>query len=97
MLTVERIKEVVTRVGKKYGIKNAYLFGSYARGDADKYSDVDVLIEAGEIRGLFELSGFRLELVDELDGTDVDVITMDGIMPKFFEMIRNERIPLYGC
>ena len=97
MLTIERIKEVVTKVGKKYGIKNAYLFGSYARGDADKYSDVDVLIDAGEIKGLIELSGFRLELIDEFDGTDVDVVTMEGIMPKFFEMIKNERIPLYGC
>lgn len=97
MLTIDQIKSAVAKVGKRYGIKNAYLFGSYARGDANQYSDVDVLIDAGKIKGMIELSGFRLDLVDELGGTDVDVITTQGIMPKFFEMIKNERVPLYGC
>lgn len=97
MVTIEQIKRAVEKIGKKYGIKNAYLFGSYARGDANEYSDVDVLIDAGNIHGLIELSGFRLDLIDELDGTDVDIITTQGILPKFFEMIKNERIPLYGC
>ena len=51
MLTIERIKEVVTKVGKKYGIKSAHLFGSYAKGVAGEKSDVDLLIKT-ELNGL---------------------------------------------
>lgn len=42
MLTIEEIKAAVEKVGKKYGIKNAYLFGSYAKGEATEDSDVDI-------------------------------------------------------
>ena len=97
MLTIDEIKQAVSRIGKKYGIKNAYLFGSYARGEANEYSDVDVIIDSGDIKSLTELSGFRLDLMDELGGAEVDVITTVGVRPKFFEMIKDERVPLYGC
>ena len=97
MLTIEEIKRAVVKVGKKYGIKNAYLFGSYAKGEATENSDVDIIIDAGEIRGLIELSGFRLDLIDELGGTEVDVLTTGGIRPRFFNLIKNDRILLYGA
>lgn len=95
MLTIEEIKSAVTKVGKKYGIKNAYLFGSYAKGKASEKSDVDIIIERGKIDNLIDLSGFRLELIDEL-GTDVDVITTGGVRPKFYNFIKNDRVLLYG-
>ena len=97
MLTIEEIKRAVTKVGKKYGIKNAYLFGSYARGEANENSDVDIIIDRGKIDGLIELSGFRLDLIDELNGNDVDVLTLGGVRPKFFDIIKNDRILLYGA
>lgn len=98
MLTIDQIRTAVTKVGKKYGIKNAYLFGSYAKGTATEDSDIDVIIDdGGNIRGLIKLSGFRLDLIDELGGVDVDVLTMDGMKPKFFEMIKNDRMLVYGA
>ena len=97
MLTIEEIKKAVSKIGKKYGIKNAYLFGSYAKNMATENSDVDIIIDdGGNIRSLVELSGFRLDLIDELGGTDVDVLTIDGIKPRFFDLIKNERILVYG-
>lgn len=96
MLTIDEIKAAITKVGKKYNIKQAYLFGSYAKGEATEDSDVDILIDDnGNIKGLFELSGFRLELMDEL-GADVDVLTTDGMRPKFFDLIKNDRVLIYG-
>lgn len=98
MLTINQIKTAVTKVGKKYNIKNAYLFGSYAKKTATENSDVDIIIDdAGNIKTLLDLSGFRLELIDELNGTNVDVLTTKGVLPKFFNMIKNDRIPLYGA
>ena len=96
MLTFESIKAAVEKIGKKYGIRNAYLFGSYATGKATEDSDVDIIIDdGGNIKTLFELSGFRLELVDEL-GSDVDVLTTDGVSRTFFDLIKDDRIALYG-
>lgn len=40
------------RSRKKYQVKEIYLFGSYARGEADAQSDLDFLIFGGD--------GFRL-------------------------------------
>ena len=96
MLTIPEIKAAVAKVGKKYGIKNAYLFGSYARGEANEESDVDIIIDRGKMRGLIQLSGFRLDLADEL-GNDVDVVTTGGVEPRFFDMIKNDRMLVYGA
>jgi predicted nucleotidyltransferase len=97
MLTIEEIKAAVTKVGKRYGIKSAYLFGSYARGEAVEDSDVDIIIDRGKIDGLIELSGFRLDLMRELNGNEVDVVTIGGVRPRFLDLIKNDRILLYGA
>ena len=95
MLTLDRIRQVVTKVGKKYGIKSAYLFGSYAKGTATENSDVDLLIDRGAIRGLIEFNGFCLELMDEL-GTNVDILTMNSAGEKFYDLIKEDRVLVYG-
>lgn len=95
MLTLDRIRQVVTKVGKKYGIKSAYLFGSYAKGTATENSDADLLIDRGAIRGLIEFNGFRLELMDEL-GTNVDILTMNSAGEKFYDLIKEDRVLVYG-
>ena len=37
-----------------YGIKSMSLCGSYARGEADDDSDVDLLIDKGDLQGLIQ-------------------------------------------
>lgn len=96
MLSIDQIKAAVAKVGGKYGIKNAYLFGSYARGEANEDSDVDLIIDKGAIRGL-QLSSFRLELIEELGGTDVDVLTTKSVRHNFLPLIQNDRILIYGA
>ncbi|MEF2593918.1 MAG: nucleotidyltransferase domain-containing protein [Eggerthellaceae bacterium] len=44
---IERIENLSRRLVSKYNAKEAYLFGSYARGEADDESDVDILIVGG--------------------------------------------------
>ena len=95
MLTIDDIKKAVSKVGKKYGIRNAYLFGSYAKGTATEGSDVDLLIDRGAIRGLIEFNGFRLDLMDEL-GTDVDILTVNSAGERFYNLIKNDRVLVYG-
>ncbi len=42
MLTVQQIKDTVTAYFKDKPVKEAYLFGSYAKGNAKESSDVDL-------------------------------------------------------
>lgn len=95
MLTVEKIREIVTKVGKKYGIKNAYLFGSYAKGTANENSDVDIIVDMSNMHRYKDYFHFCDDLENEL-GTDVDVISEEGMFPGFFDLVKNDRIPLYG-
>lgn len=53
---IEELKKIISPIAKKYHISKVYLFGSYARGDCDEQSDVDLRIEKGELRGI--LSNF---------------------------------------
>ena len=96
MLTIEKIKEIITPICKKYGVKRAYLFGSYAHNEATEKSDVDIRIESGKIRGLFQLSGFRLDLVEAL-GTEVDLLSVlpDPQFKRFRENLKRDEILLY--
>lgn len=44
MMTEKIIKEAARRLVKEFHPQSIILFGSYARGTADKHSDVDLLV-----------------------------------------------------
>lgn len=71
----EEIAERVRPVAEKYGLKSVYLFGSYARGDADDDSDVDLLVDDGEVHGLFWFGGLYEDFCEALE-KEVDMVTM---------------------
>jgi len=49
--TLSELKNVLYPIFTQYGIRNATLFGSYAKGCATENSDVDLLVDSG-LRGL---------------------------------------------
>ena len=59
---ISKIKKKISPVLKKYKIKKAGIFGSYARGEQNKKSDVDILVQPVRGMGLkfFEM-GVELE------------------------------------
>ena len=95
VLELDEIRRTVSDLGRQYGLKRAYLFGSYARGEATPESDVDIRIDKGNLRGLFALSGLRLALVERLN-RDVDLLTTDSLDKMFLARIQPEEIQLYG-
>src|SRR5207249_2698708 len=44
MTPLNDIKKFAEEIAKRYSPEKIILFGSYARGDAGKYSDVDLLV-----------------------------------------------------
>ena len=94
MKQIAEIKEIVNRRAKEYGAQRIYLFGSYARGDANENSDIDLRIDRGNIKGGFALAGLLLDLEEDL-GTSVDLVTTGSLNAEFLDMIKGEEQLLY--
>ena len=92
--TLDEIREKVVPVAKKYGVEKIWLFGSYARGDADEKSDVDFLIDRGKIRGL-QYFGFVLDL-EEIFKCHVDVVSINITNKKFLDEIGKDEVLIYA-
>ena len=60
--TIEDIKTIIEPIARKYGVERVYLFGSYARGEANMNSDIDLRVDKGSLRGMFALCGLYTEI-----------------------------------
>ena len=80
-MTIEEIRERVIPIAMAYGVPKIALFGSAARGEFNENSDIDLIIEKGELCG-FAFGGFCNDLEKELDGK-VDVVTYRQLETSF--------------
>lgn len=76
--TLADLKDTLAPIFSQYGVRNAVLFGSYAKGLATKHSDVDLLVDSGlrglAFFGLLETIVSALKIpVDLLDVSQVEV------------------------
>lgn len=69
------------------------VFGSAARRESDAASDVDLLVEMEPGRSLLDLVGLWQDL-EELPGTDVDVLSDGGLSPHLRERIYADAVAL---
>ncbi len=96
-----RIKELTAPIFKKYGVEKAYIFGSYARGDYNENSDIDIIITSKNIKSLLVI-GAILEALKSALNKEVDLIeeecfsNMDEIDEPFYNNIMKERVIIYG-
>ena len=91
--TIPEIKNIVCPLAKEYGAERVYLFGSYARGESTKNSDIDLRIDKGNIKGL-ALAGLLLDLEKAL-GCPVDLITTTSLDKELLSSIKNDEVLLY--
>jgi predicted nucleotidyltransferase len=76
---------------KKYGIHSLSVFGSVARGQARKNSDVDILVDFEKPVGLFEYARLKMYLEGVL-GREVDLVTPEALRKELREEILREAI-----
>ena len=92
--SIEELRSIVTPIAQAHGVASVSLFGSYSKGTANAGSDVDLKIEKGALRSLFQLCGFRLAVEDALK-LPVDLVTSDSSDKSFLDMIRKDEVLLY--
>lgn len=77
-----------------YKVKKAALFGSYARGDNNEKSDIDILIEPANGTTLFDMAGMQIDLQDSLKKS-IDLITYGSINPMLKDKILKDEKVIY--
>ena len=92
--SAQELRMIVSDIAKQYGVKKVALFGSYSTGKQTSESDIDLLIDKGDIKGLFMLNSFINSLQDKL-GKNVDVMTYDSLDRSFIKDYINNEIVLY--
>jgi len=88
--TINKIKPKIIQILKKNKIKKAGIFGSYAKGEQKKNSDIDILVEPPKGIG-FGFVGIEIELEKKL-GKKVDLVTYKYISPYIKKQVLNEEI-----
>lgn len=86
----EKLAKGKRLLGKKYPIRSLAFFGSYAREEQHPNSDLDVLVEFDGKIGI-EFIDFAEELQNLL-GLPIDLVSKNGIKPKYFQAIKDDLI-----
>ncbi len=91
--TIEKIKDIVKPIANKYNVQSIYLFGSYARGEANENSDLDFLVFGGDkfkLTNIFALAeDLRNAFQRQVDVFEISEINTDS---DFYSTIMNERL-----
>ena len=88
---VIKIQNKISPILKEYGVKRAGIFGSYARGDFKRKSDIDILVELDERYGLGEIIDIKLKL-EKKKKKKVDLVEYELIRKELKKRILNEEV-----
>ena len=95
VLSIKIIKERLKPVIEKHGIKDVYLFGSYARGEATSKSDIDLYCDRGDVKSLYDHVDILEEFKNAL-GKEVDLIFIGTeLHPYFKEQIDKDKLKIW--
>ena len=92
-------KDIITAIIQKnmvflrseYHVKTIGVFGSFSRGEEQRSSDVDILVEFLEPLGMFKFIELE-ESLSKLIGKKVDLVTKKALKPAIKEEILQEVI-----
>ena len=92
-LTIQEIKEKIVPILKEHKVARAGIFGSYAKGEHKKKSDVDILVEINDNRSLTEVIGLKLVLEKCLK-RKVDLVEYETIRKELKDSILSNEIKI---
>jgi len=73
------------------GVKTLAVFGSVARGDHSKHSDLDILVDFAIPVGLFDFIRLK-NFLEEITHCRVDLVTPDALRPEMKDTILKEAV-----
>jgi len=89
---LDKIKNIIAKHRKelsgKFEVMEIGIFGSYARGEQKKVSDIDILVKFQKPVG-WEFIDLQ-DYLEHILGKKVDLVTFAAIRPKMRDRILNE-------
>ena len=85
---IGKLKLAKPELERKYPITGIGIFGSYARGEANKNSDIDIAVNIDGTMGLSFVA-----MADEIEtilGIKTDVVPMRSIKPEYLVYIEKD-------
>ncbi len=87
------LRKQITTILRNYPISKAAIFGSFAKGLENKYSDIDILIEPSEPITLFQILKIEKDIKNATK-RKVDVVEYSAIKSSIRKSVLKEAIPL---
>ena len=93
--TLPELQRILTPIFRQNGVKQAILFGSYAKGLATAKSDIDLLVDSG-LRGL-AFFGLLEDVATAIDAP-IDLLDVSQIEKnsRIDREIRENGVAIYG-
>lgn len=76
---------------KRYPLSELGLFGSYARGDFNEKSDIDILVDFNGMIDGFDYIRLAHELEDAFN-YKIDLVSREGIKPQYLPFVEKSLI-----
>jgi len=92
-MVLEKLKKQIAGILNKHPIAKSALFGSYARGEENKSSDIDILIETSKPISLFVILKIEKEL-RQITKKKIDIIEYSAIKPFLRENVLSDAISI---
>ena len=94
MITKEEILRTLARdkpeLQKRFKVSRMALFGSYARGDQQPNSDVDILVDVDPSIGLDFVT--LAEAIERMLGVSVDLVSSRAVNSRAMKFIESELV-----
>ena len=91
--TLKEKRNQILTIAKQYGARNVRIFGSIARGEGKRDSDLDILVELEPGRSLLDIIAIKQDLEDLLD-CKVDVVTEAALSPYIRDEVLSQVVSL---
>ncbi|MCW5908271.1 MAG: nucleotidyltransferase family protein [Chitinophagales bacterium] len=98
MNIIEKHRKEIEALCEKHKVDSLFLFGSFAKGEETETSDVDLLVNFGEVDLLTYADNYfdLFEALEKLLGRKVDLISEKAITnPYLIKSINRNRIKVY--
>jgi Predicted nucleotidyltransferases len=102
---LKKLQKKVAPIAKKYNLKEVYLFGSYARGEAREDSDIDLLYVKFDNSMSLTTKYMLLDELEDSLGKKVDLVSLQAFVmnkkvpgtDEILENIEQEREEIYAA
>lgn len=74
--TIDEIKDKIIPIAEQYNLSKVYLFGSYARGEADENSDIDIALEIEDESRYMDI----YVILSRVFNCDVDILLVNDLL-----------------